>query len=274
MNILGTKAETLKLLYKKLKHAEILPQYSFTVADWDREKPEVIKEFSKLEWNDNVIVRSSSLNEDTQNSSLAGKFESIGNVRGVLAFENAVEQVIRTYDDDGCANQVLVQPMLVSVKMCGVAFTLEPSTLGNYYVVNYDETGSTSAITSGNGEKASLYYQFKDADSEVCPQTLRPIIAALKELEEFFNQDNLDVEFAVTEDGRLYILQVRALCVPQKRIDKVRQAKELERIVEKIKKNSERNPFLCGEKAVYSVMTDWNPAEMIGVRPKDRKSVV
>ena len=268
MNILGTKAETLKLLYKKLKHAEILPQYSFTVADWDREKPEVIKEFSKLEWNDNVIVRSSSLNEDTQNSSLAGKFESIGNVRGVLAFENAVEQVIRTYDDDGCANQVLVQPMLVSVKMCGVAFTLEPSTLGNYYVVNYDETGSTSAITSGNGEKASLYYQFKDADSEVCPQTLRPIIAALKELEEFFNQDNLDVEFAVTEDGRLYILQVRALCVPQKRIDKVRQAKELERIVEKIKKNSERNPFLCGEKAVYSVMTDWNPAEMIGVRPK------
>ncbi len=268
MNILGTKAETLKLLYKKLKYAEVLPQYSFTVADWDREKPEVIKKFSKLEWNDNVIVRSSSLNEDTQNSSLAGKFESIGNVRGVLAFENAVEQVIRTYDDDGCANQVLVQPMLVSVKMCGVAFTLEPSTLGNYYVVNYDETGSTSAITSGNGERASLYYQFKDADSEVCPQTLRPIIAALKELEEFFNQDNLDVEFAVTEDGRLYILQVRALCVPPKRIDKVRHAKELERIVEKIKKNGERNPFLCGEKAVYSVMTDWNPAEMIGVRPK------
>ena len=92
MNILGTKAETLKLLYKKLKYAEVLPQYSFTVADWDREKPEVIKKFSKLEWNDNVIVRSSSLNEDTQNSSLAGKFESIGNVRGVLAFENAVEQ--------------------------------------------------------------------------------------------------------------------------------------------------------------------------------------
>lgn len=268
MNTLGTKAETLKILYRKLKNAEILPQYSFTVAEWNREKKEVIEKFSKLEWNEKVIVRSSSLNEDTQSTSLAGKFESIGNICGVSAFEDAVGQVIKSYDDENGANQVLVQPMLESVALCGVAFTLEPSTLGNYYVVNYDETGSTSAITSGNGKQAYLYYQFKNADLEVCPQKLKVLIKTLKELEEFFGQDNLDVEFAVTEEGNLYILQVRALCVPERRVNKERQADELERIVNKIRKNSERKPFLCGEKAVYSVMTDWNPAEMIGVRPK------
>ena len=60
---------------------------------------------------------------------------------------------------------------------------------------------------------------------------------ALKELEGFFEQDNLDVEFAFAGDDELYILQVRALCIQ-------------------------------GEKAFYSVMTDWNPAEMIGIRLK------
>ena len=268
MNKLGTKAETLKTLYQQLKNASILPQFSFTVADWNCKRAELVDAFSELEWKENVIVRSSSLNEDTQGASQAGKFESIGNVRGVSAFEDAVEQVISSYDDDNSANQVLVQPMLEAVKLCGVAFTLEPSTLGNYYVVNYDETGSTSAITSGNGRQAYLYYQFKDADLKVCPRKLKALIETLKELEEFFEQDNLDVEFAFTEDGTLYILQVRALCVPDRRIDRARQARELERIGGKIKKNRERKPFLCGEKAVYSVMTDWNPAEMIGVRPK------
>lgn len=268
MNTLGTKAETLKILYRKLKNAEILPQYSFTVAEWNRDKADVIEGFSKLEWNEKVIVRSSSLNEDTQSTSLAGKFESIGNVCGSSAFENAVEQVIKSYGDENGANQVLVQPMLESVALCGVAFTLEPSTLGNYYVVNYDQTGSTSAVTSGNGQQTYLYYQFKDADLETCPQKLKTLIKSLQELESFFGQDNLDVEFAVTGEGTLYILQVRALCVPERRIDKEQQADELERIVKKIRKSSERIPFLCGEKAVYSVMTDWNPAEMIGVRPK------
>ena len=94
------------------------------------------------------------------------------------------------------------------------------------------------------------------------------IIFALKELEKFFSQDNLDVEFAVSESDELYILQVRALCVDDKRVDRIQQKDELIRIQKKIQRAQEKKPFLCGDKAVYSVMTDWNPAEMIGVRPK------
>ncbi|MDE6054377.1 MAG: phosphoenolpyruvate synthase, partial [Lachnospiraceae bacterium] len=84
----------------------------------------------------------------------------------------------------------------------------------------------------------------------------------------FFGQDNLDVEFAITQEHELYILQVRALCILQERIDLKKQAEELARITEKIKQNNQSKPFLCGQKTAYSVMTDWNPAEMIGVRPK------
>lgn len=46
MNRLGTKAETLQMLYQKLKHAEVLPQYCFTVKDWKTEREKVKKKFS------------------------------------------------------------------------------------------------------------------------------------------------------------------------------------------------------------------------------------
>ncbi len=264
----GTKAETLKLLYQKLKYAEVLPQYTFTVGEWETCREKITAGFLVLEWNTNVIVRSSSLAEDTEKSSQAGKYESIANISGETAFVKAVDKVISSYDDENKANQVLVQPMLKDVRICGVAFTLEPNTLGNYYVINYDRTGSTSAITSGLGTENCLYYQFKGEEKTECPKELKNLTAALQELEQFFERDNLDVEFAVAEEEKLYILQVRLLCVGEDRRDCGRQKRELDRIVQKIKRDQSQKPFLCGEKTVYSVMTDWNPAEMIGVRPK------
>lgn len=87
-------------------------------------------------------------------------------------------------------------------------------------------------------------------------------------MEDFFGQNNLDVEFAFTEADTLYILQVRALCIQGKPADRERQEQQLEQIKETIRRAQKKKPFLCGEKALYSVMTDWNPAEMIGIRPK------
>lgn len=265
---LGTKAETLRTLYGQLKCAQILPQFHFTVEEWSRKRKELIQEFSQTEWNQSVIVRSSALCEDTSVSSQAGKYESIANVKGKLEFERAVDEVIASYDDSNPQNQVLVQPMLEHVVVCGVAFTLEPNTMGNYYVVNYDKSGSTSAITSGSGKENCLYYCFKEWDGEKESKELGNLITALKELEQFFEQDNLDVEFAITAENDLYILQVRALCVGTSRTDSVKQKSELERIFDKIRRDQSAKPFLCGDRTVYSVMTDWNPAEMIGIRPK------
>lgn len=250
-----------------LKNAHILPQYTFTVGDWETDPARVKDGFEGLAWKGNVIVRSSSLSEDTEERSQAGKYESVAGVSGGVAFEDAVRAVIASYDDRREGNQVLVQPMLTGVGICGVAFTLEPSTLGNYYVVNYDEGGSTDAITSGQGGKGRLYYHFKDAPAEDAPEELRGLILALGELEDFFGQDNLDVEFA-TVGGEVYVLQVRALCVVAERIDRESQRRELARIEERVEEQQGRKPFLCGERAEYSVMTDWNPAEMIGTKPK------
>jgi phosphohistidine swiveling domain-containing protein len=273
MNRLGTKAETLNILYGKLNNAQVLPQYTFTVGDWKENREKVIAGYEKLDWNKKVIVRSSSLSEDTDSQSQAGKYESVPNVTGVTELKKAVETVINSYDDDNEANQVLVQPMLLDVRICGVAFTLDPNTLGNYYVVNYDDNGSTSAVTSGQGAGNKLYYRFKGNSLDNIRQDNNPymdsLCAALKELEDFFGQNNLDVEFAYTLGGlKPYILQVRTLCIKDEPIDIEAQGRELELISEKIKRDQSPKPFLCGKKAIYSVMTDWNPAEMIGIRPK------
>jgi phosphohistidine swiveling domain-containing protein len=274
MNKLGTKAETLNIIYGKLNNANILPQYTFTVGDWKENQETVVAGYEKLDWNKNVIVRSSSLSEDTDSQSQAGKYESVPNVTGTIGFKRAVETVINSYDDDNESNQVLVQPMLSDVRICGVAFTLDPNTLGNYYVINYDDNGSTSSVTSGQGTGNKLYYRFKGKGLDNIRQDNNPymdsLCTALKELEDFFGQNNLDIEFAYTLGGCLkpYILQVRTLCIKDEPIDIEMQGRELELISRKIKRDQSPKPFLCGRKAIYSVMTDWNPAEMIGIRPK------
>lgn len=272
MGRLGTKAETLRQLYGKLDYAKVLPQYTFTVKEWKNNFEQIKKRFSSLDWNCKVIVRSSSLAEDTNQNSQAGKYESVANVVGEKEFFEAVETVIASYDDGNEANQVLIQPMLSDVCICGVAFTLDPNTLGNYYVINYDDSGSTAAITSGSGVENKLYYRLKRACGSQKKDKQLPLmdrlVLALKELENFFGQDNLDVEFAYTAEDLLYILQVRTLCIQGKPIDGKEQEKELERIAQKIRQAQTKKPFLCGKRVLYSVMTDWNPAEMIGIRPK------
>ena len=270
MNRLGTKAETLAQIYQKLNYAKVLPQFTFTVDEWRHSQERIRKEFSAFEWHESVIVRSSSLSEDTQQSSEAGKYESVADVSGEEAFQKAAETVIASYDDDNTANQVLVQPMLSDVRICGVVFTLDPNTMGNYYVINYDDHGSTSAITSGQGTRNKLYYRFKESENEQIqkqPEEMNRLCQALHELELFFGQDNLDVEFAFA-GKELYILQVRSLCVQRVKADIEAQKRELELIRRKIRQEQCEKPFLCGKTTVYSVMTDWNPAEMIGIRPK------
>lgn len=267
---LGTKAKTLENLYGKLKHAQILSQYIFTVKDWKCGTSEVCWEKCLMELSGVkvFIVRSSALNEDTSETSQAGKFESISNVQNKQEFVRAVEKVIASFGDDNDDNQILVQPMLTDVMACGVAFTLDPNALGNYYVINYDESGSTTSVTSGNGHQNKLLYVFKGMEEGVKPEYIHKLCITLKELEDLTGMNNLDVEFAVTTDGELYIFQVRPLCISGQAVDYELQYGMLKRIEAKIKQNAAKKPYLCGDRNIYDVMSDWNPAEMIGIRPK------
>lgn len=266
----GTKAETLQNIRGKLKSANVLPGVCFEVREWRQDPDRCYLQCADAWKTIKVIVRSSAINEDGQEESLAGKFESIADIslHNRQLFDEAVNDVIKSYNDDNENNQVLIQPMLENVKICGVAFTLDPNSLGHYYVINYDENGSTSAITSGNGSANKMLYVFKGRNIQIEPDYLNRFCMALKELEELFEQENLDVEFAITESGEIYIFQVRTLCLSGQMMDYQSQYSGLKRIEAKIRQEACSKPYLCGSRNIYGVMPDWNPAEMIGIRPK------
>jgi phosphohistidine swiveling domain-containing protein len=263
-----TKARTLQFLEGKISQGIVLPQISFSLKDWKESKNEILKCIkAKFPC---VIVRSSSCQEDTDSSSMAGAFDSILNVDtqtdGLL---QAIETVISSYGVYEPANEVLVQPFLKDVSASGVAFTADPDTLSSYYIVNYDVSGSTDSITSGQSKSDKTFISFKsqigmDAIKE---PWLKKLISSLSELETLLKNPHLDVEFAVSSD-QIYILQVRPIVKDGKdNLSDIDLIGPLERLERKIQKLSYQHPRVLGSKALFGIMPDWNPAEIIGLRP-------
>ncbi len=270
-----TKAQTLEFLLNHSTEfsANVLPLYYFMLEDWQNNPKNIWQIVSeKFADSDKIIVRSSAQNEDTAEGSQAGKFISEICNFNQDEFARTVENVFNSYDIYDIKNQVLVQPVLEQVEGAGVAFTVDPNSGGNYYVINYDMSGSTSSVTSGQGKENKLFYHFKNSATPppIFPENayLSTICTVLAELEKLFETNLLDVEFAF-KNGKIYIFQVRPLCLNQSVADIEQQKLCIRRIKNYIKKANMSKPFLYGEKALYSNMTDWNPAEMIGVHPKN-----
>jgi phosphohistidine swiveling domain-containing protein/arsenate reductase-like glutaredoxin family protein len=264
-----TKAETLDFLYAHRDNikAEILPLYYFGVKEWMRNAEGIWESTQQVFLGDkHIIVRSSAKNEDSLVESMAGKYTSKICLNTKEDFFSAVKKVIASYTVISELDQVLVQPVLENVQCAGVAFTIDPNTGGNYYVINYDdESGSTTSVTDGTGKNIKLFYWFKDgAFPEII--FLKKICQTLKKLEQMFRQQALDVEFAISEN-ELYIFQVRALCAKRSPVEFDRQKECLKRIENKIVSANSSKPFLYGKRTVFGVMPDWNPAEMIGIHP-------
>lgn len=263
----STKARTLQALRPHLSTAEVLPLVICTVAQLREDVRVLLDALAQAELLDKtLIVRSSAQNEDTAQGSNAGKFLSIGNVRGKAALLDAVQQVAQAMGEDG-ENEVFIQPCLQDVELCGVAFTADPNTGGNYYVINYDDqTGSTSSVTDGTGTQLAVSYHFKDAP--FAPKApLDRVVQLCRELENLFQMLALDIEFAFS-GGRLYLFQVRPLVLRKPLAPLAEQAAALKQIADCVGRSANAHPELYGSHTIYGVMPDWNPAEMIGIRPR------
>lgn len=262
-----TKANTLRALTGVLATARVLPQVCLTAGE-ARKNPEraleLLREKGLL--NERLIVRSSARNEDTEEGSNAGKFLSIADVLGESAILAAAAQVVEAMGPDP-DHQIFIQPFLTHVELCGVAFTADPNTGGNYYILNYDRTtGSTSSVTDGTGTQLETFYHFK-ASPILPPEPLDRVVALCRELEMLFEYPALDIEFAISDDI-LYLLQVRPLVLTRPLADLEAQRRCLRQVQEKFCATLLPHPDLCGKTTIYGVMPDWNPAEMIGIRPR------
>ena len=266
----GTKAETLDRLGPLLRSAAILPQVRFSVAEWRGHPASVFQRLAAAPWgSERLIVRSSAMGEDSKSESKAGKFTSVSGVEGAGALSSAVERVIASYAGDGCQNdQILVQPMLSEVSMAGVAVTREPHGGGPYFVINYDDySGRCDLVTSGTAEKLRTFICLKSCQEGV-PGHLQPILDLLRELECLLACDGIDVEFAVDRNGTLYLLQVRPLALKQPSTDGEATAAAATEIAQKVALLTKPHPYLHGNRSVFGVMPDWNPAEIIGLKPR------
>ena len=266
----GTKAETLERLAPRLRCAAVLPQIRFAVADWRSGRAGVIARLARTSWGSGpVIVRSSAQNEDGPASSQAGRYDSVLGVCGEGQITSAIDCVIDSFGAEGSANdQIFVQPMLERVAMAGVAFSRSPSGNGPYFIVNYDDrTGRTDGVTGGTGDNLQTFLCLKSR-ADGCPPELVPIVSLVRELERLFACDAMDVEFAVDGDGKTYLLQVRRLAVePPDTISDEQIDAALSEVAQKVELLGRPHPFLHGSRSIFGVMPDWNPAEIIGVRP-------
>ena len=263
----STKAGTLVLLQGKLHTARIAPLVVFTVAEWQADRAGCISKIQPGIGAGPWIVRSSCQREDGVAVSNAGAFLSLPDITA-MGLENAIEQVITAYGESSSADEVLIQPMLSNVLRSGVAFSHDPNTCAPYRVVNWLEGGDTTAVTGGMGGRT---WQ-QAAQSAVPPApTFAGVVALLGELLALFGDVPVDCEFAVTreEDAEvLWLLQARPLILAHIPETPEVQADRLQRIEDKIARGMQPHPFLMGRRTVYGVMPDWNPAEIVGIRPK------
>lgn len=265
--VLTTKAGTLARLYGQLRTARIAPLVFFTVSDWNVDRDaclaEVHRSLSAGPW----IVRSSCQREDGAIESNAGVFLSLLDVTA-KDLETAIEQVIASYGEVSASNEVLIQPMLRNVMRSGVALSHDPNTCSPYRIVNWSDSGNTAIVTGGLGGRT---WQ-QAAQSPISPpRELSGVVTLLDELLVLLGNVPVDCEFAVTGEGEyevLWLLQVRPLILPSTPESETEQEARLLCIQDKIARGMAPHPFLMGQRTVYGVMPDWNPAEIIGVRPK------
>ena len=267
--ILTTKAQTLYALSKHITKAHILEQIHFTIQQWLKDPIGVITQIQKTLGNRSLVVRSSSLQEDSFVKANAGKFESILNVPSEPnALTEAINKVFDSYDKKSDTDLVLVQPMLHNVHVSGVVFTRTLNYGAPYYVVNYDKK-DTAAITSGASKTDEIFYHWKYAKiPEHAPDFYKKLFEAIQEIEELTQFDALDIEFAVTNDEELYIFQVRPIASQHLReISDHRLNEHLECAAKRFVDYQTAQPDVQGDTTIFGVMPDWNPAEIVGTKP-------
>ena len=259
------KAKTLKKI--KCKNAVIPKFLIINTKDYltDRKNilRKVVKNFDKTKL---LIVRSSSSEEDTSFKSNAGRFTSVSLVKNnVNNLEIAIDKVINSYKKNKKNSIFFIQEMISDCDFSGVVTTCNLSNQSPYYVINYFEGADTTAATSGKANTKN-YFQFKY--NKIGSNKFTKIIRLSKELEKIFKNNYLDIEFGFKK-GKVYLFQVRPIIIKKKILfDKKNFEESLLRLKNKIIKLKKKNYNLFGDTTFFGVMPDWNPAEMIGIKPK------
>lgn len=271
--LLSTKALTLRHLAPLIATASVDRGHIISRGNWRTRGP-IVVDFLAAEYRGGaVIVRSSAAGEDTETSSAAGRYDSIAipEHSAPEVLQSAIDQVFSSYGDDRDDSYVFVQRYIAAVSAAAVVTTRVAATGAPYYVLAVDRvTGTSDAITSGRG-LADTWYLAHGGSEATRPPLVRQLMRTVEAVENAAGSDQLDLELVVDTDRRTHLLQVRPLVLrrpPGPDADRaVRRAVDTCAYRLEAQQRNGR-PALLGLAPWFSNMADWNPAEMIGQRPR------
>ncbi|WP_462179570.1 PEP-utilizing enzyme [Pseudoalteromonas gelatinilytica] len=260
------KALTLRSLSDKLDSARVLPLETISWSEFnDMDDAKLKARLAHL--GNELIIRSSCTFEDSHAQSNAGAFLSVfTNISDNL--KSSILDVFLSYKTYLNEHEiVLIQPSLPKIKHCGVLFSKVADSGAPYYVVENDSSGATDSVTSGN-KIVDTYYIRRKLETIHDDVFYSPIIKLAIELEHIFENENLDLEYAIDTNDQLWLLQVRPLIVKPNTSNNINISHVIEKAKSHFTNLSIPSPIIHGKKSIFGIMPDWNPAEIIGVKPK------
>jgi phosphoenolpyruvate synthase/pyruvate phosphate dikinase len=260
------KATTLKKINLKLS---IIPKLIiYSVNKYHNNRLNVLHHIQKNFRNKKIAIRSSHMKEDGKKVSNAGKYSSYLNINcdDLTEVKNKIDLVIKSYGRNINNNIFFVQEMVKNIKISGVVLTKDINNYSNCYVINFYEGNDSTVVTSGkNYSKTIKYFSNK---KYYLKKPFSKLLKSVNEIEKKFNFP-LDIEFIIDSKNKIYIVQIRKLNVPKNKIIYDAEINEdLEKLEKKITKLQKPHYDLYGDKSYFGVMPDWNPAEIIGKKPR------
>ena len=268
MRNISTKAKVLKNL--KINSVKIPYLISFSEREFLNGKEKILERIAKI-FKKKVAIRSSNVAEDQEKKSFAGYFKSFLNInaKDKNSVEKHIMEVFKSYKKfKNKKNEVIIQKMIERASLSGVATSCDKDYFSPYFIVNFSKSKDTSKITSGNLNGSTFVFYSK---SKILPRNfyLGKIILLIKELEKIFG-NAIDLEFAFDGGKKLNLLQVRKI-VKNNNYKNIHSnfLPSYTKLSKKIKKLKTEHYNLYGKTTMFGVMPDWNPAEIVGIKPNN-----
>ena len=265
-----TKSNVLKFIQKKARLSKIEKIYDFRVIDWLEDPANILNKIRSRFKSKYVIVRSSALGEDSMDESFAGTYETIQNVKpsSRKMLKSAINSVIKSYQNKGNLNnnnQILIQNQTSGIVKSGVIFSRSESSGKPYYTINYEIGTATDGVTKGKIN--NVVKIFRKINLNTLPIHWKLLIKSVKEIEVILKNNNLTVEFGIKKNHQIVIFQARPNTISK--ITENPNIENLKRVIEqnKIRYKKFVKKYSQYDTCLFSDMSDWNPAEIIGHNP-------
>ena len=111
-NIFSSKADALNYFQRKVKNSKIEKMYVFNHHEWKNENSDILNKIQNI-FSGKIVVRSSTIGEDSLEKSDAGKYKTILDLQVTQrnTIKNAINEVISSYnisEKDSEPHQILI----------------------------------------------------------------------------------------------------------------------------------------------------------------------